>query len=114
MKVKGIVSIIIIYTMLAVLPAYANRTAIIPAYAFVSSMRSSMRDYQEFVENQNRAGARKLLRSEKVFIAPKDVRVEVVTIEEKIAKVKLCRLNEKAEPVTMYFWTLADQLKWWP
>ncbi len=111
---KEIVFIIIIYAMLAVLPAYAYQAAIIPAYAFVSSMQSSMRDYQAYVERQDRAGARRLLTSEKVFIAPKDVRVEVVIIEEKLAKVKLCRLNEKAEPVTMYFWTLADQLKWLP
>ena len=32
-------------------------------------------------------------------------------VDESIAKVKLSRLDENAQPVTLYFWTLAEQLK---
>lgn len=97
--------------ILAARPAYTNQTAVIPAYSFVSAFQSSMKEYRNFIINQNRAAARKLLNSEKVFLSPRDVRVEVVTVDESIAKVKLSRLDENAQPVTLYFWTLAEQLK---
>ena len=96
------------------MPVYASRLAVIPAYAFVSAYHSSMLAYQHFMEGQNRAAAKQLLNSEKIFRAPRDVRVEVVAFEEKLVKVKLNRLNENAEPVTLYFWTLAEQLKMLP
>jgi hypothetical protein len=91
--------------------ADANQAAVIPAYSLVSAFHSSMKEYRNFINNQNRAAARKLLNSEKVFLSPRDVRVEVVTVDESIAKVKLNRLDENAQPVTLYFWTLAEQLK---
>jgi hypothetical protein len=93
------------------MPAYANQAAVIPAYSFVSAFQSSMKQYQNYINDQNRAAARKLLNSEKIFLSPRDVRVEVVTIDESIAKVKLSRLDENAQPVTLYFWTLVEQLK---
>ena len=97
--------------ILASMPAYANQAAVIPAYSLVSAFQSSMKEYQNFINSQNRAAARRLLNSEKVFLSPRDVRVEVVTVDESIAKVKLSRLDENAQPVTLYFWTLAEQLK---
>lgn len=110
--------IIVVFVLAALVitdvPAYATQNAIIPAYAYVSQFHSSMKEYKELIDKQNRAAARKLLKTEKVFLSPKDIRVEVVTFDENIVKVKLCRLNEKAEPVTLYFWTLADQLKLLP
>jgi hypothetical protein len=95
----------------AAMPVYANQAAVIPAYSFVSAFQPSMKEYQHFINNQNRAAARKLLYSEKVFLSPRDIRVEVVAIDENIAKVKLSRLDDNAQPVTLYFWTLAEQLK---
>ena len=97
--------------LLAAMPTVASQEAVIPAYSFVSAFQSSMEQYRNFINNQNRAAARKLLNSEKVFLSPRDVRVEVVTVDESIAKVKLSRLDENAQPVTLYFWTLAEQLK---
>ena len=97
--------------ILSVMPGYANQAAVIPAYSCVSAFQASMKEYQNFMINQNRAAARKLLNSEKVFLSPRDIRVEVVAFEESIAKVKLSRLDENAQPVTLYFWTLAEQLR---
>ena len=93
------------------MPADANQAAVIPAYSLVSAFHSSMKEYRNFINDQNRAAARKLLNSEKVFFSPRDIRVEVVMVDESIAKVKLSRLDENAQPVTLYFWTLAEQLK---
>lgn len=93
------------------MPVYSNQAAVIPAYSFVSTFQSSMKQYQNYINDQNRAAARAMLNSEKIFLSPRDVRVEVVTIDESIAKVKLSRLDENAQPVTLYFWTLAEQLK---
>jgi hypothetical protein len=93
------------------MPADANQAAVIPAYSLVSAFHSSMKEYRTYINDQNRAAARKLLNSEKVFLSPRDVRVEVVMVDESIAKVKLSRLDENAQPVTLYFWTLAEQLK---
>ena len=100
--------------ILTAIPVYANQAAVIPAYSLVSAFQSSMKEYQTFINSQNRAAARKLLNSEKVFLSPRDVRVEVVTVNESIAKVKLSRLDDNAQPVTLYFWTLAEQLKMLP
>ncbi len=99
--------------MLTAFPVCAKQ-AVIPAYSLVSAFQSSMQEYQIFINNQNRAAARNLLNSEKVFLSPRDVRVEVVTVDESIAKVKLSRLDHNAQLVTFYFWTLADQLKMLP
>ena len=93
------------------MPADANQAAVIPAYSLVSAFHSSMKEYRNFINDQNRAAARKLLNSEKVFLSPRDIRVEVVMVDESIVKVKLSRLDENAQPVTLYFWTLAEQLK---
>ena len=73
-----------------------------------------MREYHAFLDKQNNAAAKKLLKSKKIFLSPRDVKVEVVRVDENIAKVKLSRLDENAEPVTLYFWTLAQQLKMLP
>jgi hypothetical protein len=100
--------------ILTAMPVYANQAAVIPAYSLVSAFQSSMKEYQNFINSQNRAAARKLINSEKVFLSPRDVRVEVVTVDESIAKVKLSRLDDNAQPVTLYFWTLAEQLKMLP
>ena len=93
------------------MPADANQAAVIPAYSLVSAFHSSMKEYRNFINDENRAAARKLLNSEKVFLSPRDIRVEVVMVDESIAKVKLSRLDENAQPVTLYFWTLVEQLK---
>ena len=100
--------------ILTAMPVYANQVAVIPAYSLVSAFQSSMKEYQNFINSQNRAAARKLLNSEKVFISPRDVRVEVVKVDQSIAKVKLSRLDDNAQPVTLYFWTLSEQLKMLP
>jgi hypothetical protein len=100
--------------IIAVMPVHANRAAVIPAYSFVSAFQSSMQQYRNFINDQNRAAARKLLTSEKVFLSPRDIRVEVVDVDENIAKVRLSRLDENAQPITLYFWTLSDQLKMLP
>ena len=110
MKVKIAVFFVFILIVVA-LPASANQAAIIPAYAFVSATQSSMKEYHHLIGAKKRAAARQLIASEKVFLSPRDVKVEVVTFDQSIAKVKLSRLDENAEPITLYFWTLADQLK---
>lgn len=106
--------IALLITLLPGMPVHATQEAIIPAYAYVSAFQSSMAEYKKLIDRQNRVAARKLLRSRKVFISPKDIKVEVISSTGKIAKVKLNQLNQKAEPVTLYFWTLADQLKFLP
>jgi len=105
---------VLITLILTVMPACANQAAVIPAYSLVSAFQSSMKAYQNYIAIQNRAAARKLLNSQKIFLSPRDIRVEVVTVDESIAKVKLSRLNDNAQPVTLYFWTLAKQLKMLP
>lgn len=110
MTVK-IVFLVLATMTLITMPAHATQAAVIPAYAYVSAFQSSMQEYLHYISIQNRAAARQLLISEKVFLAPRDVRVEVVAVVENIVKVKLNRLNENAEPVALYFWTLAEQLK---
>jgi hypothetical protein len=110
MNVKIIVWVLIAMVLTA-MPGYATQTAVIPAYACVSAFQSSMRAYQNFKDNQNNAAAKKLLRSNEIFLSPRDVKVEVVTVDKNIVKVKLCRLDENARPVILYFWTLAEQLK---
>jgi len=110
MTVKMAVFVLITMFFTA-MPVYANQAAVIPAYSFVSAYQSSMKEYHNFIDKQNRAAARKLLNSEKIFLSPRDVKVEIVTFDENIVKVKLSRLDENAEPVTLYFWTLAEQLK---
>jgi hypothetical protein len=111
---KKVTVFVLTALILFVMPAGANQAAVIPAYSLVSAFQSSIREYQTFINCQNRVAARKLLNSEKVFFSPRDVRVEVVTVDKSIAKVKLRRLNENAQPITLYFWTLADQLKMLP
>ena len=106
--------IILLATIFTWVPARAAQHAIIPAYAYVSVFQSSMMEYKNHIDSQNRAAARKLLNSRKVFLSPKDIKVEVVTSRNNIAKVSLNQLNKNAEPVTVYFWTLADQLKFLP
>lgn len=113
MKVTAAV-FVLVAIMSAAMPVHATQAAVIPAYACVSAFQSSMMEYRNFIDNQNNAAAKKLLHSEKIFLSPRDVRVEVVTIDKNIVKVKLRRLNENAEPVTLYFWTLAEQLKMLP
>ena len=105
---------VLVALMLTAMPVYANQEAVVPAYSFVSAFQSSMKEYQIFINSQNRAAARKLLNSEKVFLSARDVRVEVVMVDKSIAKVKLSRLDDNAQPVTLYFWTLAEQLKMLP
>ena len=113
MKVK--ITVFVFITMIFnAMPVYADQSAIIPAYSFISAFQSSMREYQNFIDAQNRAAARKLLASEEIFLSPRDVKVEVVTVDESIVKVKLSRLDENAEPITLYFWALAKQLKFLP
>ena len=112
MAVKVAVFVLAALTLTA-MPVYAKQ-AVIPAYSLVSAFQSSMKEYQNFINSQNRAAARKLINSEKVFLSPRDVRVEVVTVYESIAKVKLSRLDDNAQPVTLYFWTLAEQLRMLP
>ena len=112
---KGKTAVFVLITMIfTAMPVYATQAAVIPAYAFVSAVQSSMREYQNFIDNQNHTAARKLLNSEKIFLSPRDVKVEVVTFDKNIVKVKLSRLDENAKPVTLYFWTLAEQLKFLP
>jgi hypothetical protein len=100
--------------LLTWMPAHGAQHAIVPAYAYVSTFQSSIMEYKDLIEKQNRSAARKLLKSRKVFIAPKDMKVEVVTSDNNIAKIKLNQLNHNAEPVSLYFWTLAEQLKFLP
>jgi hypothetical protein len=111
---EKVIVFVLAVLMLTAIQVYANQAAVIPAYSFVSAFHSSMKEYQNFINSQNRAAARKLLNSAKVFISPRDVRVEVVTIDESIAKVKLSRLDDNAQPITLYFWTLVEQLKMLP
>ena len=96
------------------MPVYGAQHAIIPTYACVSAFQSSMMEYKDFIDKQNRAAARKLLHSRKVFLSPKDIKVEVVTCKNNIVKVRLNQLNENAEPIALYFWTLTEQLKFLP
>ena len=110
MKVKVAVFVFIVLIFNA-MPAQALQEAILPAYALVSEHQSSIKEYQELKEKRKNASARKLLTSNKVFICPRDTKVEVVKFGETLAKVKLSRLGSNAEPVTMYFWTLTKQLK---
>ncbi len=109
-----VVIFVLITLSLTVMPAGATQSAVIPAYSLVSAFQSSMQAYQNFIRIQNRVAARKLINSQKIFLSPRDIRVEVVTVDESIAKVKLSRLNDNAQPVTLYFWTLANQLKMLP
>ena len=95
-------------------PVHAAQEAILPAYALVSVLESSMTEYKDLIDKQDRTAAKKLLRSRKVFISPKDIKVEVVSSNDTIAMVRLERLDNNAEPVALYFWTLADQLKFLP
>lgn len=109
---------IVLWTSLGMIAAlesaHAKRAAIIPAYALVSASSTSIRQYQNFMDAQNRVAAKKLLASEAVFLSPRDVKVEVVTVDAKIVKVRLSRLDENARPITLYFWALVDQLKFLP
>ena len=114
MKVNMFGGIVFFAVILACMPVDAARHAILPAYAYVSSVQSSMVKYKNLLDKQNRAAARQLLSSRKVFISPRDIKVEVVCSKDAIAKVRLEQLNEQAEPVALYFWTLADQLKFLP
>ena len=109
-----IAGIALISMIIAWVPVYADQEAIIPTYAYVSAFKSSMAEYKSLIDKQNRAAAKKLLNSKKVFLSPKDIKVEVVSSNNNIAKVRLDHLNQNAEPVTLYFWTLADQLKFLP
>ncbi|WP_155316939.1 hypothetical protein [Desulfosarcina alkanivorans] len=102
---------VFIFLSMAAMPAAATQTAVIPAYACVSASPSSMKAYQRFIDSQNNAAAKKLLRSRKIFLSPRDIKVEVVAVDDNIAKVRLSRLDENARPVTLYFWTPAEQLK---
>ena len=110
MKVKVAVFVFIVLIFHA-MSAQAVQEAILPANALVSKHQSSIKEYQELKEKRKNASARKLLTSNKVFICPRDTKVEVVKFGETLAKVRLSRLGSNAEPVTMYFWTLAKQLK---
>ena len=49
------------------MPADANQAAVIPAYSLVSAFHSSMKEYRNFINDENRAAARKLLNSKKSF-----------------------------------------------
>lgn len=100
--------------LLSAMPGFATRTAVVPAYAYVSMEKSSIRAYQDFLNEQNRAAAKKLVHAEKVFQSPKDMKVEIVKIDQNIAKVKMSRLDSNAKPVTFFFWTIIDQLKMLP
>lgn len=108
-------SIFVIISMIfTAMPVGANQTAIIPAYSFVSVFQSSMKAYQTYLDAQNRVAARKLIASEEVFLSPRDIKVEVVTVDDSLVKVKLNRLDQNAEPITLYFWALAKELKFLP
>ena len=110
MKIKVAIFVFIVLIFNA-MPAQAIQEAILPAYALVSKHQSAIKEYQELKQKRKNASARKLLTSNKVFICPRDTKVEVVKFGETLAKVRLSRLGSNAEPVTMYFWTLAKQLK---
>ncbi len=92
-------------------PAHAKQEAIIPAYATVSAYKSLMLQYKNLMDKQNRAAARKLLTSRKVFLVPRDIKVEVVSSTNNIARVRIDQLDRNAKPVTLYYYTLTDQLK---
>ena len=110
MRVRLAVFVFIVLTFNA-MPAQAIQEAILPAYALVSENQSSIKEYQTLIEERKNASARKLLKSNQVFICPRDTKVEVVTLSEKLAKVRLSRLDANAKPIAIYFWTLAKQLK---
>ena len=114
MKFNMVGGMVFFAMVLACMPVGAARHAILPAYAYVSSVQSSMVKYKNLLDKQNRAAAKELLSSRKVFISPKDIKVEVVCSNDAIAKVRLDQLNQHAEPVALYFWTLADQLRFLP
>lgn len=97
--------------LFSAMPGFATQTAVVPAYAYVSMKKSSIRAYQDFLSDQNHLAARKLVHTEKVFRSPKDMKVEIVKVDRNIAKVKMSRLDNNAKPVSFFFWTIVDQLK---
>jgi predicted nucleotide-binding protein len=110
MKIQ-IAGLALLLTICTWIPAHAAQEAIIPAYAYVSAFKSSMAEYKNLIEKQNRSAARKMVNSRKIFISPKDIKVEVVSSTDSIAKVRINQLDKNAQPITLYFYTLVDQLK---
>ena len=96
---------------LQVIPAAATQEAILTADSMVARYRSSLEQYLEHKSNYRNAAARQLITSEKVFVCPRDTRVEIVRLEKNIARIRLWRLDSKANVVGLYFWTLPSRLK---
>ena len=112
-KVK-IVFIILILLLVNAAPAQALQEAILPAYALVSEHHSALKQYQRLKATRKNASAKKLIRSKQVFICPRDTKVEVVVFKEKLARIKLSRLDNNAQPISIHFWTLTEQLRMLP
>ena len=102
---------LIIILILHVTPALATQEAILAADSMVSKYRSSLEQYHVNRSNHRNAAARQLITSEKVFVCPRDTRVEIVRLEKNIARIRLWRLDSKANVVGLYFWTLPSRLK---
>lgn len=113
MKIKTILFVFIV-VMFNAAPAQALQEAILAANALVSPHHSVLEEYQRLKAKQKNASAKKLIRSNQVFICPRDTRVEVVVFKETLARIKLSRLDNNAEPISMHFWTLADHLRMLP
>jgi hypothetical protein len=107
------VGIFMVITLMAT-PAQAVQEAILTADALVSKYQSSIQEYQRLKKMRKNGSARKLLQSNHVFICPRDTKVEVVNVGGELAKVRLRRLDPDANPISMYFWTLAKQLRLLP
>ena len=110
MKVKTAIFVFVVL-MFSAAPAQALQEAILPAYALVSEHHAALKEYQRLKAIRKNASAKKLLRSKQVFICPRDTKVEVVVFKEKLARIKLRRLDNNAKPISIHFWTLAEQLR---
>jgi hypothetical protein len=113
MKIRTIILVFMV-VMFNAAPAEAMQEAILPADALVSKHHSALKQYQRLKATRKNASAKKLLRSKQVFICPRDTKVEVVVFKEKLARIKLSRLDNNARPIAIHFWTLAEQLRMLP
>jgi hypothetical protein len=110
MRIKTAI-VVFIVLMFSALPAEALQEAILPADALVSKHHAALKEYQRLKATRKNASAQKLLRSKQVFVCPRDTKVEVVVFKEKLARIKLRRLDNNAKPISIHFWTLAEQLR---
>ena len=113
MKIKTVVFVFMV-SMFNAAPAQALQEAILAANALVSPHHSALEKYQRLKEKQKNASAKELIRSNQVFICPRGTRVEVVVLKEKLARIKLSRLDNNAKPISMHFWTPTDHLRMLP